>query len=156
MWLKKLWRDKSGVEGLPMQLIIIIVIAAAVLAAVLLMIPKGTGNLNAVCISVNNTSGSLFTIDDTGSGETDPVDSFYVIVKVTNDDGKAVSGATVTLIGSHGGGSNVTDESGQANINVSGVKLDANEDIDYMRVEVSASGYNDFEKEKFVTIARVG
>lgn len=150
-WLK----DKRGIEGLPMRLIIIVVVAAAVLAAILAMIgivnPKGT--LNVECISVNGNDGNLYTIS--GNGEITCPD-FEVVVKVTNSKGDPISGATVTLTGANGAGSNRTGDNGITRITVKNVKLNANENIEYMDVTVTASGYHNYNEENFIVISRVG
>ena len=153
--VKGQFRDKRGIEGLPMRLIIIVVVAAVVLVAIIGMIPKTKGNLQVECVSVDNNPGNLKKISDATEGETSSV-NFNVVVKVTDDKGKAVSGASVTLTGANGAGSGKTGSDGTATITVTGVKLNENEDLDYMKVTVTASGYHKYEEENFVVISRVG
>lgn len=62
----------------------------------------------------------------------------------------------MTLTGANGAGSGKTGDDGTAVITVTGVKLNANEDIDYMKVTVTASGYHKYEEEDFIVISRVG
>ncbi len=146
--------DQRGIEGLPMKLIIIVVIAGAVLAAVLMMIPEGTGTLNAECISVDGNSGHLKTVS-AASGEIS-VGSFDVTVQVTDGDGDPVADADVTLIGANGAGAGKTGGDGEVTVTVQNARLDTNEEKDYVSVEVTASGHHSYEEEQFVVIARTG
>ena len=148
-------RDRRGIEGLPMRLIIIVVIAAVVLAAILAMIPKTKGNLSVECVSVDGIDGNLKKVTSSGEDEV-PVGDFEVKVKVTDDKGNPVKGASVTLTGAHGAGSGKTGGDGTVTITVSGAKLDANEDTDSMKVTVTAPGYHKYEEDNFVIIARTG
>jgi len=153
--IKNIFRDKRGIEGLPMRLIIIVVVAAVVLVAIIGMIPKTKGNLQVECVSVDNNPGNLKKITDTTAGEVSAGD-FDVVVKVTDDKGKVVSGASVTLAGANGAGSGKTGGDGTATITITGAKLNENEDIDYMKITVTASGYHKYEEDNFVVISRVG
>jgi len=155
MKIRGLIGDKRAIEGLPMRLIILVVIAGVVLAAIITMIPHPKGNLQVECVSVDGNDGNLKTIHDSGRGEVSAGD-FDVVVKVTDDKGKAISGASVTLTGANGAGSGKTGDDGTAVITVTGVKLNANEDVDYMKVTVTASGYHKHEEENFIVISRVG
>ncbi|MCD6146524.1 MAG: Ig-like domain-containing protein [Thermoplasmata archaeon] len=155
MEIRGLIGDKRAIEGLPMRLIILVVIAGVVLAAIITMIPHPKGNLQVECVSVDGNDGNLKTIHDSGRGEVSAGD-FDVVVKVTDDKGKAISGASVTLTGANGAGSGKTGDDGTAVITVTGVKLNANEDVDYMKVTVTASGYHKYEEENFIVISRVG
>ncbi|RLF64388.1 MAG: carboxypeptidase regulatory-like domain-containing protein [Thermoplasmata archaeon] len=155
MKMESLIGDKRGIEGLPMRLIIIVVIAGAVLAAMITMIPHTKGNLQVECISVDGNDGNLKTITSSGEGEVSAGD-FNVVVKVTDDKGKAVSGASVVLTGSNGAGSGKTGSDGTATITVTGVKLNENEDTDYMKITVTASGYHKYEEANFIVISRIG
>jgi len=155
MKIRGLIGDKRAIEGLPMRLIILVVIAGVVLAAIITMIPHPKGNLQVECVSVDGNDGNLKTIHDSGRGEVSAGD-FDVVVKVTDDKGKAISGASVTLTGANGAGSGRTEDDGTAVITVTGVKLNANEDVDYMKVTVTASGYHKYEEENFIVISRVG
>jgi len=155
MFKNRWFMDRRGIEGLPMRLIIIVVVAVAVLAAILAMLnmvnPKGT--LNVECISVDGSDGNLYTVS--GNGEITCPD-FEVVVKVTNSKGDPVSGATVTLTGANGAGSDKTGDDGIAHITVKNAKLNANENKEYMDVTVTASGYHEYNEENFIVIARVG
>ena len=147
--------DKRGIEGLPMRLIIIVVVAAVVLAAILAMIPKTKGTLSAECISVDGKNGNLKDVTSSTEDEVN-VGNFEVKIKVTDDKGNPVKGASVTLTGAHGAGSGKTGGDGVATITVLGAKLDANEDTDSMKVTVTAPGYHKYEENNFVIIARTG
>jgi len=155
MFKNRWFMDRRGIEGLPMRLIIIVVVAVAVLAAILAMLnmvnPKGT--LNVECMSVGGQEGNLYTVS--GAGEISDI-SFNVVVKVTNSEGDPVSGATVTLTGANGAGSGKTGDDGTVTITVQNVKLNANENKEYMDVTVTASGYHEYNEENFIVIARVG
>lgn len=152
--MKKFLKDRRGIEGLPMKLIIIVVIAGAVLAALITMIPDGPGTLNAECVSVDGNDGSLKAVS--GSSGEISISDFTVTVKVTDGEGDPVADADVTLMGANGAGGDKTGPDGTVTITVTGAKLQANEDKDYLSVEVSASDHKDYKDEEFVTIARTG
>ncbi|HEC87800.1 MAG TPA: carboxypeptidase regulatory-like domain-containing protein [Thermoplasmata archaeon] len=154
--IKNNWfKDKRGIEGLPMRLVIIVVIAGIVLAAIIAVIGefKPKGNLSIGCISVDGQEGNLKTVN--GLGEIN-ISDFEVVVKVTDSKGNPVSGASVTITGANGAGSGKTGDDGKATIIVRGAKLNANENEEYMKATVSASGYNKHIEEEFIVIARVG
>jgi len=148
-----LFKDKRGIEGLPMRLIIILVIAVAVIAALMALLgsfhPKGT--LSVECVSCQGNPGNLATISGTGEQTLPP---FEVVIKVTDSNGDPVDGASVTLTGANGAGSGKTGSDGQATITVTGAKLNANENEESMKVTVTASGYHKYTEEDFVIIAR--
>lgn len=149
------FKDRRGIEGLPMRLVIIVVIAAIVLAAIIAVIGefKPKGNLSIECISVDGQDGNLKTVN--GLGEIN-ISDFEVVAKVTDSKGNPVSGASVTITGANGAGSGKTGNDGMVTIIVKGAKLNANENEEYMKVTVSASGYNKHVEEGFIVIARTG
>jgi len=157
---KKWLKDKRGIEGLPMRLIIIVVVAAAVLAAVLAMIGmvKPNKNMDVECakIEIGGESYDGFTVpvDVTGSQEITDI-SFtayiYVYEKGTNNP---VSGAKVSISGGDGFGSGTTDGNGLAKITVSNCRLPENYNEVYLKIEVTKSGYNKFVDEEGIKIVR--
>jgi len=160
-WLK----DKRGIEGLPMRLIIIVVVAAAVLAAILAMMgsihPPGTlkisyGTINADSNVKEGSSGNVILVDakNAGSSEISNI-NFSIIIKVTDSKGKPVSGATVIISGAGTAGANTTGGDGEANITIKGAKLEANQETAYMKVEVKASGYHKYIDEEGLILQRV-
>ena len=143
--------DTAQVLGLPMYLIVVMIVAVAVIAAVILMIPQGTGMLNAqvtenVVIAEAPGNASAFTFEST----------YNVTVKVTthHESANPVSGATVTLVGSGDVSSNVTDGNGFAHLQVT-PSLAENCNEDYMKLTVKAAGYQDYQDEQAVTIYRL-
>ncbi len=161
-WLK----DKRGIEGLPMRLIIIVVVAAAVLAAILAMInyinPPGT--LKVSCESIipqahvkDGSSGNVILVDasgDVGSSKIEGI-SFTITIKVTDSKGKPVSGATVILSGAGTAAGGTTGGDGTVPIDVTNAKLEENQETAYMKIEVKASGYNKYIDEEGIILQRV-
>lgn len=160
-WLK----DKRGIEGLPMRLIIIVVVAAAVLAAILAMMssihPPGTLKISYGTITPNTnvmstSSGNVILVDATSKGSDEITDiGFTIVIKVTDSKGKPVSGATVILSGAGTAGSGTTKGTGEVPITITGAKLEANQETAYMKVEVKASGYNKYIDEEGLILQRV-
>lgn len=143
--------DTAQVLGLPMYLIVVMIVAVAVIAAVILMIPQGTGMLNAqvtenVVIAESPGNASAFTF----------LSTYNVTVKVTTHQESAtpVSGATVTLVGSGDVSSNITDGNGIAHLQVT-PSLAENSNENYMKLTVKAAGYQDYHDEQAVTIYRL-
>ncbi|MCD6330890.1 MAG: Ig-like domain-containing protein [Thermoplasmata archaeon] len=165
--LRRLLKDKRGIEGLPMRLIIIVVVAAVVLAAILAMMkyvkPAGTlqvsyefDNSYSGQNVLDTSSGNVILVDakDEGMGEVNPI-SFKINIKVTDTNGKPVSGATVILTGAGTAAAGETDGNGIAPIEVTNAKLLENQETAYMKVEVKASGYNKYIDEEGVILQRV-
>ena len=143
--------DTAQVLGLPMYLIVVMIVAVAVIAAVILMIPQGTGMLNAqitenVVIAEAPGNASAFTFSS----------AYNVTVKVTthHESTAPVSGATVTLVGSGDVSSNITDGNGIAHLQVT-PSLAENCNEDYMKLTVKAAGYQEYQDEQAVTIYRL-
>ncbi len=158
---KKVWlKDKRGIEGLPMRLIIIVVVAIAVLAAIMAMIKLINPNkdLYAECakIEINGQSYDGFVVPVEASGEEEVTDiSFtayiYVYEKGTDNP---VSGAKVSISGGGGFGSGKTDGNGFVPITVSKCKLPENRDELYLKIEVTKGGYNKFVDAEGIKLSR--
>ncbi len=157
-------RDKRGIEGLPMRLVIIVVVAAAVLAAIFLMFPKHgvSGPLQVSfdnVVGVNNVStelsqGNVVVVKTDGEQTVRDID-FKIDVKVMDDGGKPISKATVTITGAGGVGVGVTEKDGTITIEVKNAKLEENQDTAYLSVRVKASGYPTYVDNEGIIIQRV-
>lgn len=159
---RRLLRDKRGIEGLPMRLIIIVVVAAVVLAAVLAMMkyvtPPGTLQVSyEFKEAINNVSedseGNVILVTAKGMEEVKDI-KFKINVTVTDTNGKPISGATVILTGA-GTGVGTTEPDGTVTIEVKNAKLLENQETAYMKVEVKASGYHKYVDEEGVILQRV-
>jgi len=153
-------RDKRGIEGLPMRLVLIVVVAAVVLAAILAIL-RGVSvnkNMDVECSKIdyngNTYDGFTVPVDATGEEEVSGI-SFkayiYVYEKGTNNP---VSGAKVSISG-NGFGSGKTNSDGLATISVSNCKLPENYNEVYLKIEVVKSGYNKFVDNEGIKIVRV-
>lgn len=158
MNIKGVFKDKRGIEGLPMRLIIIVVIAGVVLAAIITMIPKTKGHMEIDYWETDyggtTTPGFLVKVSATGSEEV-PGISFTARINITDTDGKAIDGAKVTITGAGGAGAGTTDGTGVANVIVDGCTLPANQDTVYLKVKVTKSGYYDEIDEEGLQLQRV-
>ncbi|MBC7081233.1 MAG: Ig-like domain-containing protein [Thermoplasmatales archaeon] len=160
---RNLFRDKRGIEGLPMYLIIIVVIAVAVLAAVLAMMKYITFDkpIEATCTKITGSGnvisgeGYLVRVKAKGMERVLNIDFTAEIKVYEKNTNKPISGATVTISGAGTAGSNKTDATGVAKINIKGAKLEENQEEIYMRIEVKASGYQSFVDDEGILILRV-
>jgi len=91
-------RHKSGaLEGLPLYLIIMVIIAAIAIAILVgFMLPLQKPNLSSVSIYANTGSGITYTNHLTFTSSTQS-QTIYIVAIGT--DGKAISGASVTVSG---------------------------------------------------------
>jgi len=154
MNIKNLKENKQAqVLGLPMYLIIVMIIAVVVIAAVILMMPSGTKQLNAYAkdgfvIQVNTTSGNMAEISLTGANKSS------VTIRVEDKkDGNGVNGAKVILTGNGYTGSGTTSGSGEVQIDLN-VVLGDNDMEDYIKLEVTASGYEKFTDNEAIKVVR--
>lgn len=162
--LRRLLKDKRGIEGLPMRLIIIVVVAAVVLAAILAMMkyvtPTGTLQVSYEFVSGSVSggtvtgSGSVIMVDVNGMQALDDI-NFKIKVKVVDANGNPVSGATVILSGAGTAAAGETLGDGEITIEVKNAELAENQETAYMKVEVKASGYNKYVDEEGITIQRI-
>ncbi|MEM1513702.1 MAG: hypothetical protein QXW78_00580 [Candidatus Thermoplasmatota archaeon] len=159
-----LFKDKRGIEGLPMHLIIIVVIAVAVLAAVLAMMKYVTFDkpMEIKCTQirgdvqkVRDSEGYLVKVNSTGNEKITNIDFTAYIEVYEKNSGKPISGATVTIIGAGAVGSGKTNATGIAKVKVENAELAENQDEVYLKIEVKASGYQDFVDDKGLLIVRV-
>jgi len=156
-------KDKRGIEGLPMRLIIIVVVAAVVLAAILAMIPKTTPSALKVEFgevkglnNVTDSRGGVILVDASNAGWKEINDiSFNITVKVKDTSNKPVSGANVIISGAGTAASAQTNGKGIAYVHIKNAKLGENEERVYMTVKVKASGYPDYEKSDDIILQRV-
>jgi len=115
------------------------------------MLPRGTKTMEALV-----TENFLISEDPgaVGMGEY-TFNTYTVKVKVTTNDENAdpISGAMVTLTGAGTSGSGYTDANGIATISVT-PKLSENEKDAYIKLEVKASGFEDYEKVQAVHVHR--
>jgi len=155
-------RDRRGIEGLPMRLIIIVVVAAVVLAAILAMMPKTTPSslkvkfetITPISNNVKQSSGGVVLVKSNGYEEIDGIE-FNATIKITDDKGKPISGATVILSGAGGTGVAQTNGNGIAYVKVQSAKLEENQESAYMKVTVKASGYPDYIDNDGLLLQRV-
>lgn len=153
---KTLLKDDSAVEGLPVHLIVVLVVGVVALAAMVSAINgfKPQKTLSASVSSVNSKDGNLIRISSSGAGSVEK--TWNCTVKVTDDGGEPVAGASVIIHGLSGAGSAVTDKSGVARINnTNAIKLNANQNSGYMTMEVSAPGFYNYKNENAMAVIRV-
>lgn len=159
---KNRWlRDRRGIEGLPMHLIIIVVIAGVVIAAILAMMgminPKDSFQVEyAGTIGRHNCddgSGNLVKVTAAGAEEVTDID-FTATIKVFDSKGNPVQGATVVLAGAQSAGSGTTNENGEATVQVDDAVLRANQQQAYMSLTVKASGFHDYKDEEAILLQR--
>lgn len=143
--------NQGQVLGLPMYLIIVMIVAVAVIAAVIFMIPKGPQTMNALV-----TSNAVIAEEPGHAGAFTFTGSYSVVIKVTTNDERAdpIEGATVTLVGAGVSGSGTTDVNGEVTISLT-PKLEANVNEAHIKLTVKASGFEDFEDDEAVTVARL-
>ena len=132
-----------------MYLIIVMVIAVAIIAAVVAMIPHGTQTLQATVIQnpvigENPGNASAFTFSK----------PYNVIIKVVTNNNKAVSGATVMLIGAGVAESGITNANGEVTITIT-PSLGENINEDHIKMIVKATGFQDYTDEKAITVYRL-
>jgi hypothetical protein len=153
--MKRLRKNKSGgIEGLPLQLMIIILIATLGTAIIIgwmgsLETPKSIG-------SVDIDSGDI--ILEKSSGTERYTDSGRVKIRVTDQDGNGLAGATVVLNGCsvstsdgktvHG----ITDSKGYVEFSKLHVSLRGAK-MGFINVDVSMSGYGSNSAARIAVIA---
>jgi len=160
--LKNKWlRDRRGIEGLPMHLIIIVVIAGVVIAAILAMMgtfnPKDSLQIEYAGTdgrhNCSDGDGNLVKVTAAGAEEVTDID-FNATIKVFDSKGNPVKGATVVLAGAQSAGSGTTDENGEATVQVDDAVLKANQQSAYMSLTVKASGFHDYTDEEAILLQR--
>jgi hypothetical protein len=153
--IKQLRKNKSGgIEGLPLQLMIIILIATLGTAIILgwmgsLETPKNIGSvdIDPAEIVLEKTSG---TERYTNSG--------YVKVRVTDQDGNGLAGATVVLSGCSASTSDgktahgITDSKGYVEFKNLHASLKGAK-IGFITVDVSMNGYGSNSAARIAVIA---
>lgn len=153
---KRMLSDDRGVEGLPVRLIVVLVVGVIALAAMVSAMNsfKPQKTLTASVTSVNSKDGNLLRVSSSGAGAVEK--TWTCTVKVTDDNGGPVYGASVILHGLSGAGSDTTDKSGIAHLNnTNAIKLNANQNSGYMTLEVSAPGYYTYKNENALAVIRV-
>ena len=153
---KRMINDERGVEGLPVRLIVVLVVGVIALAAMVAAMNgfKPQKTLSASVVTVNSAKGNLLKVSSSGAGEAGK--SWNCTVKVTDDKGDPVYGASVVLYGLSGAGSAVTDKEGEARFNsTNAVKLNANQNSGYLTMEVTARGYYAYKNENALAVIRV-
>jgi hypothetical protein len=119
-WWKKLSRDRNGgIEGLPLQLMIMVMVAGIGSAIII----GWMGGLSAPqTISAVIADPSEIVLSDGNGDGIYASDNIQIVVTVSDQDGNAVAGASVTMDGSsvsEGGHMphRITDANGQASFN---------------------------------------
>ena len=154
---RKNFRKNEGADvlGIPMYLIIIMIVAVAVIAAIVFMIPKATRGM-----SVQITGNALIAENpgSKGGGAFTFSKTYTVWVRVTTNDERAdpIADATVTLVGSGVASQGKTLNNGSAKIKSIKPVLDANINEAYLKLTVSANGFDDFVDPRAVTVVRLG
>lgn len=147
---RRIFRNHSAqVLGLPMYLIIVMVIAVAIIAAVVAMIPHGTQTLQATVIQnpvigENPGNASAFTFSK----------SYDIKIKVVTSDDRAVSGATVMLIGAGVAETGITDANGEVTITITPY-LGENINEDHIKMVVKTKGFQDYTDEEAIIVYRL-
>lgn len=153
---KNIIKDERGVEGLPVRLIVVLVVGVIALAAMVAAMNgfKPEKSLSASIVNVNGKQGNLLRVSSSGAGEVEK--SWNCTIKVTDEKGDPIDGASVIVHGLYGAGSDVTDKDGVARLNnTNGIKLNANQYTGYMTLEVSATGYHTYKNENALAVIRV-
>jgi hypothetical protein len=154
---RKNFRKNEGADvlGIPMYLIIIMIVAVAVIAAVVFMIPKAT---RAMSVQVTGNALIAENPGTKGGGAFTFSKTYTVWVKVTTNDERAdpIADATVTLVGSGVASQGKTLNNGSAKIKSIKPILDANVNEAYLKLTVSANGFDDFVDTRAVTVVRLG
>jgi hypothetical protein len=157
MRMKRLLDDDRGVEGLPVRLIVVLVVGVIALAAMVAAMNgfKPQKTLSATITEVNSKQGNLLRVQSSDEGSMNK--TWSCTVKVTDDKGNPISGASVIIHGMGGAGSDVTNDEGSAFVdNTNSIELNANQDSGYLTMEVSASGYYTYKNENALAVIRVG
>lgn len=145
--------NEAQVLGLPMYLIIIMIVAVAVIAAVVFMMPQGSKQIDAQV-----TQSSLLSFSGNGRINKQWTGDDIKIKVVTKDDSAdPISGATVTLTGAGVAFEEKTDDDGIATITkteLGNVVLEENKNIDYITVNIKASGFEDYEDTEAIKVVR--
>ncbi|MCL1983879.1 MAG: hypothetical protein FWG58_00590 [Methanomassiliicoccaceae archaeon] len=144
----------GGIEGLPLQLMIIILIAT--LGTAIIIGWMGSLETPPQIGSVSVDSGDI--VLDTASGSERYTDSGFVKIRVTDQNGDGLEGATVVLSGCsvstidgntvHG----VTDKNGYVEFDDVHASLRGSK-IGFINVEVTRSGYGTNSTAKVAVIA---
>jgi hypothetical protein len=154
---RKNFRKNEGADvlGIPMYLIIIMIVAVAVIAAIVFMIPKAT---RAMSVQVTGNALIAENPGSKGGGAFTFSKTYTVWVQVTTNDERAdpIADATVTLVGSGVASQGKTLNNGSAKIKSIKPVLDANVNEAYLKLTVSASGFDDFVDPRAVTVVRLG
>jgi len=111
------------------------------------MIPQANKMMNA------QISPGVIEIQEDGTQN----GSLLVTVNVTTKDDRAdpIADATVSLVGGGKAFSQTTDSSGTASFTVSGLSLDSNINEAYLKVTISASGFEDYTKDQAILLYRL-
>lgn len=139
-----------------MRLIVVLVIGVIALAAMVAAMNgfKPQKSLTAAITEVNSKQGNLLRVSSAGAGAIDK--TWTCTVRVADDRGDPVSGASVVLHGLSGAGSDMTDSKGMAYINnTNAIKLNANQNTGYMTLEVTAPGFYTYKNENALAVIRV-
>jgi hypothetical protein len=156
MWMKRLLNDDRGVEGLPVRLIVVLVVGVIALAAMVAAMNgfKPQKTLTATITEVNSKQGNLLRVQSSDEGSVNK--TWSCTVKVADDKGNPISGASVIIHGMGGAGSDVTNDEGSAFVdNTNSIELNANQDSGYLTMEVTASGYYTYKNENALAVIRV-
>lgn len=154
--MKKIWDDDRGVEGLPVRLIVVLVVGVIALAAMVAAMNsfKPQKTLTASITEVNSKQGNLLRVQCADEGSMNK--TWTCTVKVTDEKGTPIKGASVIMYGLSGAGSDITNDDGLAYMdNTNAIMLNANQDSGYMTMEVSASGYYTYKNENALAVIRV-
>ncbi len=142
---RSLIQNEHGME-LPINIVVMLVVGMVALAALLAIIPESKKNLVVDVISVNGEDGVTNNIDNGAST------NVSVDVKVYDNDNKLVEGANVIISGGGGFGSDKTDETGLARVDVSNVFIRLNQDSIDLKLVVKANGFYDYTNEEAILI----
>lgn len=148
--------DERGVEGLPVRLIVVLVVGVIALSSMVAAVNsfKPPKTLTAAVTEVSSKDGNLLQVSNTGEGAVTKTWTCYV--NVTDDKGNPVSGASVIVHGLGGAGSGVTNTKGVAYISkTNDIRLNANQNIGYMTLEVNAPGFYQYKNENALAVVRV-
>ena len=157
-WRKKgkaLLNDTSGVEGLPVRLIVVLVIGMVALSAMLGILGELSPprSITSQVTQVNQQPGNLLRVDSADVGEDK---QWSCTVEVRDSGGYPVVGANVLVYGLGAAGSGTTGEDGRVTVSHTNyVNLQSNQNRAYLTLEVSAQGYQNYVNPNAIVVVRV-
>lgn len=154
--------ERGSVEGLPVMLIVMLVIGIVALAAMVTAMGqfKPPRVLSAVVEKANGYDGNLIAIDAGGGNRKSANITGNTRIKVIDASGKPVDGASVTISGLSSAASGKTSSYGTVTFSdasewIQVPVLEENQNEGYLKLEVTANGFIDYQNEKAIKVVRI-